>query len=97
MRFPFYVLALAAFATAAEAVPGGSSSTLLPPHINGQEQDSRPLHLTCADWRKGPDGSWSPVRPTKIDTNTFRKAAFSIGSFTYRGRDVASELNRQCL
>jgi hypothetical protein len=37
------------------------------------------------------------VRPTKIDTNTFRKAAFSIGSFTYRGRDVASELNRQCL
>lgn len=93
----FCALALATFATAAEALPGADSSPLMPPHINSEASRSRPLHLVCADWRRGPDGSWSNLRPTKIDTNTFRKAVFSIGSFTYRGRDVASELNRQCL
>jgi hypothetical protein len=97
MRFPFCGLLLALVAGAAAAQPRADTGPLLPPRITGETPGSRPLHLVCADWRRGADGSWSNLRPTKIDTNTFRKAVFRIGSFTYRDRDVASELNRQCL
>jgi hypothetical protein len=52
--------------------------------------------LTCSDFVRNPDGSWSPVRVITLNGVTMGPGvAFSPG-VAFGGVDLATILNRQC-
>jgi hypothetical protein len=52
--------------------------------------------LTCADFSRNPNGSWSPVRVIHLNGITMGPGvAFSPGVY-FGGVDLATILNQQC-
>ena len=63
--------------------------------------DSAPA--TCSDFRKEPDGSWTPVKEVSISTADGCWARLKAGEFgltpgiaMFCGADIGLALNRQC-
>ena len=52
--------------------------------------------LTCSDFARNPDGSWSPVRPVFINGVTMGPGVRFMPGVSFGGVDLASILNRQC-
>jgi hypothetical protein len=52
--------------------------------------------LTCADFVRNPDGSWSPVAPVLIKGVTMGPGVAFRPGVSFGGVDLASILERQC-
>lgn len=52
--------------------------------------------LTCADFVRNPDGSWSPVVPVFLNGVTMGPGVSFRPGVSFGGIDLASVLNRQC-
>jgi hypothetical protein len=52
--------------------------------------------LTCADFARNPDGSWSPLVPVTIGAVTMGPGVRFTPGVSFGGIDLASILNRQC-
>jgi hypothetical protein len=55
---------------------------------------SRPL--TCADFRRNADGSWSPTHPIGLNGVSFGPGVSFNPGVSFGGIDLASALNQQC-
>ena len=74
-------------ATPPPAVVGGPSAALLAPA--GQA-------LACTDFRRQPDGSWSPRRPVTIGGMTLTPAMSFSRGVSFGGVDVGAALDAHC-
>jgi len=52
--------------------------------------------LTCADFVRNPNGSWSPVRPITLNGVTMGPGVQFMPGVSFGGVDLASILNQQC-
>jgi hypothetical protein len=52
--------------------------------------------LTCADFVRNPNGSWSPVRPITLNGITMGPGVAFMPGVAFGGIDLASVLNQQC-
>ena len=52
--------------------------------------------LNCSDFKKNPDGSWSPVRPVTLNGVTMGPGVSFNPGVSFGGVDLASILNKQC-
>jgi hypothetical protein len=52
--------------------------------------------LTCSDFSRNPDGSWSPVRPIFINGVTMGPGVRFTPGVQFGGVDLASILIKQC-
>jgi hypothetical protein len=52
--------------------------------------------ITCKDFRKNSDGTWTSGPDTKIGANAFPNHTFDTNAVTIGGADLATILNRKC-
>ena len=52
--------------------------------------------ITCKDFRKNSDGTWTSGPDTKIGANAFPNHTFDTNAVTIGGADLATVLNRKC-
>lgn len=52
--------------------------------------------LTCADFVRNPNGSWSPVRPVTLNGVTMSPGVAFMPGVSFGGVDLANILNQQC-
>lgn len=52
--------------------------------------------LSCADFVRNPNGSWSPVRPVTLNGVTMGPGVQFVPGVSFGGVDLASILNQQC-
>jgi hypothetical protein len=52
--------------------------------------------ITCKDFRKNSDGTWTSGPDTKIGANVFPNHTFDTNAVSIGGADLATVLNRKC-
>jgi hypothetical protein len=52
--------------------------------------------ITCKDFRKNSDGTWTSGPDTKIGANAFPNHTFDTNAVSIGGADLATVLNRKC-
>jgi hypothetical protein len=52
--------------------------------------------LTCADFVRNPDGSWSPMRPVTLNGVTMGPGVKFTPGVSFGGINLAAVLNQQC-
>ena len=57
---------------------------------------SQTVTLTCADFVRNPNGTWSPVHPVQIGPVTMGPGVSFSPGVQFGGIDLASILNKQC-
>jgi len=55
------------------------------------------VNLTCADFKRNPDGSWSPVRPVTLNGVTMGPGVAFTPGVSFGGVDLGSLLNQKCM
>jgi hypothetical protein len=93
-RPPIAFFALGAMVLAACA---HARSSAAPP--TAQAQAYPYLRVTCADWKRNSDGSWSVRRPTLVDgpgSLTIDQKGVLKGIVVIRGRDLVADLDQRC-
>jgi hypothetical protein len=57
------------------------------------------LRVTCSDWKRNSDGSWSVRRPTLVDgpsSLAIDQQSVLKGIVVIRGRDLVADLDQRC-
>jgi hypothetical protein len=52
--------------------------------------------LTCSDFARNPDGSWSPVKPVNVNGVIMGPGVRFTPGVQFGGIDLAAVLNQQC-
>lgn len=52
--------------------------------------------LSCLDFQRNPNGSWSPLKPVSIGGVQMTPGVQFTPGVSFSGIDLAAELNRQC-
>ena len=93
-RPPIAFIALVAMALAACAHAKSSSAA-----PTEQVQAYPFLRVTCSDWKRNSDGSWSVRRPTLVDgpsSLAIDQQSVLKGIVVIRGRDLVADLDQRC-